>query len=73
MRSNEDPKAGDRTVLVWHRSSPIRVAKRFWRGRETIVGLYLRGFPRGGADLGRGGVDCLLSPASVERDIIASV
>jgi len=32
-------KAEDRTVLVLHRSSPIRVAKRFWRGRETIVGL----------------------------------
>ena len=30
---------GDSTVLVLHRSSPIRVAKRFWRGRETIVGL----------------------------------
>ena len=73
MRSNEDPKAGERTVLVLHRSSPIRAANRFWRGRETIVGLYLRGFPPGGAALGRGGVDCLFRLHPVERDIIASV
>ena len=53
MRSNEDPKAGDRTVLVWHRSSPIRVAKRFWRGRETIVN-YNGGASREGAPVSGG-------------------
>jgi len=35
---NEDPKGGDRTVLVWHRTSPI-ASRSDLASRETIVGL----------------------------------
>jgi hypothetical protein len=53
MRPNKLPKAGDRTVLVLHCSSAIRVAKRFWQGRETIVG-YNEKASREGAPLSGG-------------------
>ena len=72
MRSNEDPKAGDRTVLVWHRTSPIRVAKRFWRGLRRLWGYKARP-SREGRRSREGGVDGLFRLHAVERDIIASV